>query len=124
MNKTLLALGFASCSLTPLSLQAGEACDLERGARMWAKCAVCHANDASSRGGVGPNLYGVIGRDIANEKDYPYSLEMEQREGTWTIEMLDRFIANPMKDLPGTMMAFAGLRKAQDRRDLICYLQQ
>ncbi len=117
-------LVFIFAYLTPLLVQAQEECDLKRGASLFAKCAVCHANDTSSRGGVGPNLHGIIGRDIAAEAGFPYSLEMEQREGAWTIEMLDRFIANPMKDLPGTMMAFAGLRKAPDRRDLICFLQK
>lgn len=91
---------------------------------MFGKCAVCHANDQSSTGGVAPNLHDIIGRDVGGEADFPYSEAMEQREGAWTVEQLDKFIASPMTDMPGTMMAFAGFKKEQDRRDLICFLQR
>ena len=116
---------------TPLLLLSGvtttalaeEACDLQRGAKLFTKCAVCHARDDSTRGGVGPNLHGIIGRSVASENGFPYSVAMEERGGEWTVEALDKFIASPMTDLPGTMMAFAGFRKEQDRRNIICYLK-
>lgn len=96
-------------------------CDLARGERLFGKCAVCHSNNGST-GGVGPDLAGLIDRAVAAEPNYPYSQAMEDRGGTWTMETLDKFIASPMTDMPGTMMAFAGLKKAEDRRDLLCYL--
>ena len=127
MKKLTVAKLLVIClptALLALPAAAGETCDSERGVKLFSKCAVCHANNETSRGGVGPNLHGVIDRDIASEPDFPYSLAMEEREGVWTIEALDRFIKSPMQDLPGTMMAFAGFKKEQDRRDVICHLKQ
>lgn len=114
----------ALATVTGVPALASESCDTARGARLFAKCAVCHSIEEGSGDGVGPNLHHIIGKKIAGQQGFPYSEAMEQREGEWTLEALDRFIANPMTDMPGTMMAFAGFRKDQDRRDLICYLQK
>lgn len=127
MNPTVsrLALSMALfLSSGSAALYAADSCDLERGARLFGKCAVCHANDQTTEGGVAPNLYHIIGRDIGGEAGFPYSAAMEAREGVWTEEALDKFVANPMTDMPGTMMAFAGFKKEQDRRDLICFLRR
>ena len=126
MNSKIQIKRRVSClliSLVASQVHAAGTCDSDRGARLFAKCAICHSKDEAAPGGAGPNLYHVIGRKIAAQEGFPYSEAMEQREGVWSVEALDRFIASPMTDMPGTMMAFAGFKKEQDRRDLICFLQ-
>ena len=103
---------------------AGDPCDLDRGESMYTKCAICHSVTAEEGHTLGPNLAGVIGRDIGAFEDFPYSIALEAKAGIWTEAALDEFMENPMANVPGTTMGFAGLRKPEDRAALICYLSQ
>lgn len=98
-------------------------CNVEHGAEVAKKCVACHAvgDDAVSK--VGPPLIGVVGRQAASYPDFKYSRALRAIETAWTAEELDKFIAAPQKYARGTSMAFAGLRKAEERADLICFLQ-
>jgi len=98
-------------------------CDIARGEMLFVNCSICHTNDDSNQHSAGPNLGGLINREIAAFQDYPYSAGMAKFPGIWSLQFLDEFLENPMITVPGTMMAFAGLRKEKDRSDLICYLQ-
>ncbi|MGR3506643.1 MAG: c-type cytochrome [Paracoccaceae bacterium] len=94
--------------------------DLGRGARQFNKCAACHKVEDGANG-TGPHLYGVVGRDKASVDAFGYSGALDAAEA-WTPENLFAFLENPRGYAPGTSMAFAGLRDAQDRADLIAYL--
>ncbi len=118
---TGLALAFL---ISPASVLAEKTCDSVQGEKMFRKCAICHANDQTSKGGAAPNLFEIIGRDVASETGFPYSQAMEDRGGQWTEEKLNKFLENPITDMPGTLMAFAGFKKEQDRRDILCYLRR
>jgi cytochrome c len=87
------------------------------------KCAACHTFEQGAANRIGPNLYGVLGRDIASLPDFSYSPALAEKEGDWDYEALDHFIANPRGWVPGTKMTFAGIGRQQERADLLLYLR-
>ena len=95
---------------------------LERGAASAKKCAACHTFYKGEPNRVGPNLWGVIGRGRAAASGFNYSAAMKAKGGTWTIDDLNQFLANPKSFVPGTAMAFAGLPRGSERADVIAYL--
>ncbi|MDF1873606.1 cytochrome c family protein [Vannielia sp.] len=96
--------------------------DAGKGERVFGKCKACHKLDGSN--GTGPHLDGVVGREIAAVGDFGYSDVLAGLEGEWTPEHLNEFLANPKGYAPGTKMSFAGLRKIQDRANVVAYLAE
>ncbi|MGE0145001.1 MAG: sulfatase-like hydrolase/transferase [Planctomycetota bacterium] len=97
---------------------------LVAGQRVFALCALCHSIE--DRDGVGPSLSGVIGRAVADRPGFAYSpamLERRARGETWTRARLDAFLADPMRDTPGTRMPFAGLPSAEQRDALLQWIE-
>ena len=99
-----------------------SACDVERGKKIYQKCAVCHTLDSTGNHLAGPNLYQLIGRPVGKVDGFKFSRKLRKSEDTWTADHLDSFLESPLEFYPGIRMAFAGLRKAEDRADIICYL--
>lgn len=100
--------------------------DLESGKRVFNKCAVCHTPGKGGKNKVGPNLWGILNAKVANVNGFAYSSAMKKRgdDGLkWTYEELYRYLYAPKKHVPGTKMAFAGLKKDEDRVNLIEYLR-
>ncbi|ASM73563.1 MULTISPECIES: c-type cytochrome [Roseobacteraceae] len=95
--------------------------DVESGAKVFRKCSACHKLDGTN--GTGPHLDGVVGREIASIGEFSYSGALTELPGDWTPEELSHFIENPRGYAPGTAMGFAGLKKPQDRADVIAYMQ-
>ena len=110
--------------LALLSAPALADCDMERGKSLYNKCAICHTNAEDAGTLVGPNLYRILGKKVAAEKDFIYTDEMVAYGITWTAELLDKFLESPLTEVRGTTMAFAGLRKEADRENLICFLSE
>ena len=100
-----------------------EAGDATHGKQVFAKCLACHSLEAGVNK-VGPSLHGLIGRPSASVDSFTYSDAMKNAHVNWTPEVLDQYLANPKKMVPGTKMAFPGLPKDKDRADIIAYLQQ
>lgn len=96
--------------------------DAGKGANVFKKCAACHKLETGANA-TGPYLAGVVGRPVASVDGYGYSSAMAEHGGNWTPEELNHFLENPKKYIPGTAMAFAGLRKITDRANLVAYLQ-
>lgn len=87
------------------------------------QCTSCHTFEKGGANRVGPNLWGVVGADKGYAQGFNYSQAMQNAEGTWSYEDLNKFLANPKEFMPGTRMAFAGIRKAEDRANLIAWLR-
>ncbi|MGM0742355.1 MAG: c-type cytochrome [Pseudomonadota bacterium] len=98
------------------------AADPEDGASAWRRCQACHKLE-EGKNGVGPHLYGIVGREMANVEGFRYSKAMEGMSGTWTVDELDAWLENPKEYLPGNKMSYAGLKKEEDRAALIAYMQ-
>jgi monoamine oxidase len=82
-------------------------------------CTVCHPTDASGAHGVGPNLRGVLDREVASAPGYAYSEALRTRGGRWSPAELDAFLASPAERVPGTAMAFGGIADPAERAALV-----
>jgi cytochrome c len=97
------------------------AADPAEGEGEFKPCAACHKLEPGVNA-VGPSLFGVVGRDIGSVDGFAYSDDMATHEGSWTPDNLIHFLENPKAFAPGTKMAFRGIRDAQDRANLVAYL--
>lgn len=97
--------------------------DVASGEKIFKKCASCHDVAKGGPNKVGPGLYGIVGNDIAMHDGFAYSDALTGKEGAWTFEALNGFLKKPREWAPGTKMGFAGLRKIEDRADVIVYLR-
>ena len=108
--------------LSPFAASGAFSADAGNGKAVFSRCAACHTNNQGGPNGVGPNLFGVVGRKAASKPDFSYSLPLKNSHIVWTPQKLDAWIANPAKLVPGTRMVFAGISDAKQRADLIAYL--
>jgi len=123
MQRLLMIAGTALLALTA---QANAEGDPAKGEKVFRKCQACHAVGADAKNKVGPQLNGVVGRDWGAIEDYKYSNNLiELGDGkVWDVETLDAYLTKPKDVIPKGKMAFAGLRKEEDRADVIAYLAQ
>ena len=96
------------------------AADPAAGEKIFKKCAACQKVDGSNA--VGPHLDGVVGREAGTVPDFAYSDGMKAH-GPWTPDALFAFLADPKGVVSGTKMSFAGLKKEDDRANVIAYLE-
>ncbi len=97
--------------------------DVARGKTVAKVCAACHKFENDGKNGVGPNLYGVVGRKKEGSAGFKYSGAIAKTAGaTWNVEELNKYITDPKAFAPGNKMAFAGVKKAEDRAALLAYL--
>jgi cytochrome c2 len=97
------------------------AADPAAGEKVFKKCQACHKLEEGANG-VGPHLYGVVGRAVGSVDGFNYSGKLKAVAETWTADTLNEFLTKPRDYAPGTKMAFNGLRKEQDRANVIAYL--
>ncbi len=114
----------AEVDIKPLLLKA----DAAAGETVFKKCASCHTVDKGGANKVGPNLWGLVDRPIASHEGFSYSAGMKTfAEGgkvVWDYDHLSFFIEAPKKHVPGTAMGFAGVKKPDERANLIAYLRE
>ena len=99
-----------------------QTADAARGEAVFRKCAACHTVNAGGPNGVGPNLFGTMGKPVAHVAGYSYSEALRGHGGNWGWEEMSRWLRSPRQFAPGTKMTFAGLSDPQDRADLMVYL--
>ena len=100
------------------------AADPVRGQKIFKKCASCHTVKKDGKRKTGPNLWNIIGRDVAGNEAFAkkYSKAMKAYGGVWSADRLDVFLKKPKKEIRKTKMGFAGLKKDKDRADLLAFL--
>jgi len=97
--------------------------DLSRGERSFkAKCASCHTVEQGGTDGTGPNLYGTLGATKQSHAGFNYSGALGNTEGDWSWDQMDAWLENPGSYARGTSMAFAGLKRDDERASVLAYL--
>ena len=96
--------------------------DVSHGEKVFKKCSACHMIATDGKNMIGPNLWGVIGRQAGSIGDYKYSKAMIAYGKKWSFEEMNSYLIKPQAYIKGTKMAFAGLRKQKDRASVILYM--
>ncbi len=109
----------AAVAVLPVQAATG---DPEAGAKAFLVCSACHSVAPDGGALIGPNLYGVVGREVGSVAGFDYSPELKAVGGTWTPERIDRFLADPNAFAPGTRMGLAGIADPVERANLVAYL--
>lgn len=99
-----------------------KSADYNRGKRTFKLCQSCHTVNEGGTNLVGPNLYGVFGREIGAVDGFTYSKAVQDSDIVWTPEILAEWLESPRNFLPGNKMSFAGVRKPEDRTAVIAYI--
>lgn len=108
----------------PADTTLSEQGNTDKGRRVFNRCKACHNLTAADRTRLGPNLDALFGRTAGTAANYKYSRALKDAGFVWTERNLDDWLTKPNTFLPGNKMQFAGVRREQDRKDLIAYLRQ
>ena len=122
MVRYLFSAVAAAGLLTAVSGAALADGDAEVGKKVFNKCKICHAMEAGVNK-VGPSLAGIVGRPAGTVDGFKYSDAMSGSGLTWDTATIDQYLADPKGFIPGNKMAFVGLKKDEDRANVIAYLQ-
>ena len=96
----------------------------DKGEKLFKKCSACHSYKKGSANKVGPNLWNIINRPKASVQGFTYSKALAEFSGNWGYEELSQFLYKPKEYIQGTKMNFSGLKKVQDRADLLLFLRE
>ncbi len=107
----------------PISLLLASA-SVDKGQKNFKKCSACHTYNKEGANKVGPNLWNLINSPKAKVEGFAYSKELAEFGGRWGYEELAQFLYKPKEYIKGTKMNFGGLKKVQDRADLVLFLRE
>ncbi|MFM9978302.1 MAG: c-type cytochrome [Sphingomonadaceae bacterium] len=96
--------------------------DAANGEKAFAVCKTCHAVEPG-KNMVGPSLHGLIGRTSGTIAGFNYTAANKNSGIVWTEDKLFQYLEAPKRIIPGTKMAYTGLKDAQKRADVIAYLK-
>jgi cytochrome c len=116
LRTTVMALGVV------MAAGAAQAGDAVKGKAVFQRCAICHRVDKDGGNGLGPNLFGIVGRKAGTEAGFNYSAGMKNSGIVWTTDKLTAYVAHPSAVVPGNKMAFAGITDAGQQGDVVAYL--
>ncbi|MBQ8106693.1 MAG: cytochrome c family protein [Afipia sp.] len=114
------ALAFSAVSFAG----AANAQDVAAGEKSFNKCRACHQVGETAKNSVGPELNGLFGRKSGSVAGYNYSDANKNSGITWDEAVFAEYIKDPKAKIPGTKMAFAGIKKDDEIKDLTAYLKQ
>ena len=101
-----------------------EKASVEQGKSAAVVCGICHTLNKGGPNKIGPNLYGILGAKIAEDRGgFAFSAALKKKKGVWTLELLNEWLTDPAKFAPGTKMAFAGIPSEQKRAQIVAYLK-
>jgi len=98
--------------------------NLDDAKKVWKKCSACHSIKKGGKNKIGPALYNILGRNVADLDNYKYSKALMAYGKTWTFEEMNGFLKKPQAYIKGTKMAFAGLKKEKDRASILLFMNQ
>ena len=114
----------AAAAVEPIAVRLASA-DPAKGEAVAKQCGSCHSFEKGGPNKVGPNLYGIVGNHHAHLEGFSYSTAMKEKSGEqWTFDALDHFLTDPKAAIPGTAMSFAGVKRPDQRANLIAYLNK
>jgi cytochrome c len=114
--------GGAAAAEQPIEVYLAKA-DPAHGQQVFNKCMACHNADKGGANQMGPNLWGILGAGIAEDRNgFAFSDALKKVGGTWNWDNLSRWLTSPKAFAPGTKMTFAGLSNPQDRADVEAFL--
>ena len=119
MRVLVFALGTAVLAAAPAHAQ-----DAAAGEKIFAQCRACHQVGESAKNAVGPVLNGLFGRKAGMVEGYSYTPANKNSGLTWDEATFREYIKAPQAKIPGTKMAFAGIKNDQQITDLIAFLKQ
>lgn len=124
LRQTVRMTGLAGMAAIVLGAGMAEAADAKKGEKVFRKCKACHKVE-DGKNAVGPHLFGIVGREMAVVDGFKYSKAMAEFGAgkAWTAEELDAFLTKPKAYIKGTKMSFGGLKKEDQRADVIAYLE-
>ena len=98
--------------------------DVAKGEAVFAKCVACHTIEQGGPNGIGPNLYGIMGKPVGKHAaGFAYSSALSGHGGDWDFANMDAWLTSPRNFANGTKMSFAGLGKGEDRVNIIAYMK-
>ena len=103
---------------------AARAQDVAAGETSFHKCMPCHSIGDGAKNKVGPELNGLDGRKTGTAPDYSYSDANKNSGITWNKDQFLEYIKDPKAKIPGTKMAFAGIKNEKEANDLWAYVSQ
>jgi cytochrome c len=113
---------FGVTALAWLIVGPAVAGDAKKGAQVFHLCQSCHTVAKGGANGLGPNLFGIVGRKAASITGFYYSPALKSSGIVWTNDKLKHWVTDPAGTVPGTRMAFAGIHDAAKADDLVAYL--
>jgi cytochrome c len=114
--------GEGAAAVEPIAVRLAKG-DAAKGADVFKQCMACHTANQGGANGIGPNLYATLGEGIATGKGgFPFSDALKAVGGKWGFDNMDAWLTNPRKFANGTKMTFAGISDAQQRANVILYL--
>ncbi len=119
---TIFRTAIAALVLVTAASAAQAAGDAAKGKTVFQRCAICHRAEKDGGNGLGPNLFGLVGRKAGTAAGFNYSVAMKNSGITWTTDKLFAYIEHPSAVVPGNKMAFAGISDAGQRADVVAYL--
>ena len=124
MRRLVFGMVVAAAASMP-AMAFAQTGNAEAGQRVFNQCRACHTINEGGRHGVGPNLWGVVGRRAGAIEGFRYSSNMRELAAgglTWTEDRLRAYIQNPKSVVPQGSMSYVGLRNETQLNDLMAYL--